>query len=242
MTSTQLLCIGHRGAMGHAPENTLASIRKALELGARAIEVDVYFVDGHLIVFHDQHLERTTDGTGLITDHPFSYLRHLDAGGGQQIPTLEEVCSATAGRALLNIELKGSGAAAPVASLISDMVRVGWQKNMFLVSAFDHQQLTEVAERDPEIKLGALYSKPPFDFREFMSSPGAYAANLPLTGVDGNIVDEAHFRQLKVFVYTVNTPEDIERMIQFNVDGVFTNYPERVARIYAQPAPSEGWS
>ena len=82
-----LLCIAHRGAMGHEPENTLASIRKAMELGASCIEIDAYYVDKHLVVFHDDRLERTTNGTGYLCDQSFEELRTLDAGNGQQIPT-----------------------------------------------------------------------------------------------------------------------------------------------------------
>ena len=86
-----MLCIGHRGAMGYAPENTLKSIEKALELKTPWVEVDVFYVDDHLVVIHDDRLERTTNGTGYVFDKTFAYLRTLDAGGGQQIPTLEEV-------------------------------------------------------------------------------------------------------------------------------------------------------
>ncbi|HPY41406.1 MAG TPA: glycerophosphodiester phosphodiesterase family protein, partial [Thiolinea sp.] len=78
-----LLCIAHRGAMGHAPENTIASIRKALELGAPCIEIDVYCVHGNLLVIHDERLERTTNGKGRLGDHDFGYLRSLDAGKGE---------------------------------------------------------------------------------------------------------------------------------------------------------------
>ncbi|MBW2492594.1 MAG: glycerophosphodiester phosphodiesterase, partial [Deltaproteobacteria bacterium] len=85
-----MLCIGHRGAMGHAPENTLYSIGKALELGSPCLEMDVYNVDGHLVVFHDHRLERTTNGTGYLLDQKFDDLRKLDAGNGEKIPTLEE--------------------------------------------------------------------------------------------------------------------------------------------------------
>lgn len=81
-----MLCIGHRGAMGHAPENTLLSMQKALELGAPWIEFDVYLVDGHLMVIHDKTLDRTTNGRGNVMDQTFAYLRTLDAGRGQNPP------------------------------------------------------------------------------------------------------------------------------------------------------------
>ena len=89
-----LLCIGHRGAAGHAPENTVVSIQKALELGAPCIEIDVYYVDRRIVVFHDDRLERTTNGSGNLVEQKFDYLRSLDAGGGEKIPTLEEVFEA----------------------------------------------------------------------------------------------------------------------------------------------------
>src|SRR5947208_10529090 len=83
-----LLCIGHRGACGHEPENTLRSIRRALELGAQGVEIDVRFVDGELVVFHDARLERTTNGRGQLARKSFADLRALDAGLGERIPTL----------------------------------------------------------------------------------------------------------------------------------------------------------
>ena len=111
-----MFCIGHRGARGHAPENTLASVRKAIELGADWIEVDVYGVDGELVVFHDDRLERTTNGEGLLMGQSFDYLRSLDAGDGELIPTLAEVFDVAADRVGINVELKGPGTAEPVAA------------------------------------------------------------------------------------------------------------------------------
>ena len=81
-----MLCIGHRGAMGYAPENTLKSLKKALELGASWVEGDVHYVDNNLIVMHDETLERTTNGKGYLADKTFSYLRSLDAGEGEKVP------------------------------------------------------------------------------------------------------------------------------------------------------------
>src|SRR6187455_3135798 len=85
------LCIGHRGACGHEPENTLRSVRRALELGAHGIEIDVHYVHGELLVIHDAKLERTTNGRGYISRKSLADLRALDAGQGERIPTLREV-------------------------------------------------------------------------------------------------------------------------------------------------------
>jgi glycerophosphoryl diester phosphodiesterase len=234
MQKPDLLCIGHRGARGHEPENTLRSIHKALALGTPCIEVDVHNVDGHLLVFHDDRLERTTDGVGYLSDHSFEYLRSLDAGGGQCIPTLEEVCELVDARAGLNIELKGQGTAAPVASLISNLFANGWDKEAILVSSFNHRELLEVKRLNHDIKLGALICALPVDDAKFAKNLGAFSVHPSLGFVDQQFVDDAHARGLKVYVHTVNHPEDIAKMHKLGVDGVFTGFPERVLENYAQ--------
>src|SRR5712675_1536867 len=103
MSARKLFCFGHRGARGHEPENTVRSLRKALKLGADGIEVDVYFVDGELVVIHDDTLERTTNGKGRVEKKTFAYLRSLDAGLGEHIPTLREIFRAVDRRAVINV-------------------------------------------------------------------------------------------------------------------------------------------
>ncbi|RLA12226.1 MAG: glycerophosphodiester phosphodiesterase [Gammaproteobacteria bacterium] len=236
MPKPAFLCIGHRGAMGHAPENTLASVRKALALGAEFIEMDVYWVDDQLMVFHDDRLERTTNGSGYLWDQSFELLRSLDAGDGEQIPTLDEVCKLIDQQAGLNIELKGPGTAAPVAAFINDLALNGWQQTSLLVSSFDHRQLAELKQLNPNIRLGALTASLPVDNARFAESLGAYSVHASLDFIDQVFVTDAHARGIKVYVYTVNYPEDIARMRQLGVDGVFTNFPERV--LNDGPVPS----
>lgn len=242
MQKPKLLCIGHRGAMGHKPENTLASIYKALELGALYIEIDVQSVAGHLLVFHDTRLERTTNGSGYLRERPFDYIRSLDAGGGQKIPTLEEACAAVFSRACINIELKGTGTAAPVSELINELIRKGWNQDAILVSSFDHRELLKIKRHLQNIKLGALIYGVPVDHARFAEDLGAFSVHPALDFVDQRFIDDAHYRNLKVFVYTVNHPEDIARSHQLGADGVFTSFPERVLRDYAQGDISNGWN
>jgi len=224
----KLLCIGHRGAMGHAPENTIASIEKALEMGAPCIEVDVYLVDGRLVVFHDERLERTTNGCGYLCDQTFGDLRKLNAGGGQKIPTLQEVFDVVDQRAGVNIELKGTGTVHPAARFISFLRERKWSDELLLVSSFNHRKLKALRQLDDRIKIGALTKERPADGAAFASALGAYSVHLSLESVDRRFVDDAHRRGLRVFVFTVNRPEDIARMEALGVDGVFTNYPQRV--------------
>ena len=129
------LCIGHRGAKGLEPENTLRSIRKALDLGVDGVEIDVYSVAGQLVVIHDETLERTTNGRGLVEEQSFDYLRSLDAGKGEKIPVLREVFDEVNRRAFINIELKGRHTAEPVMELIGEYTDGrGWVMGDFLVS------------------------------------------------------------------------------------------------------------
>ncbi len=241
MKKPDLLCIGHRGAMGHAPENTLDSIRKALELGAPCMEVDVYYVDEHLVVFHDERLERLTNGSGYLCDKTFDYLRSLDAGDGQQIPTLEEVCDVISSQACLNIELKGMGTAVPVAELLSKLIDRGWNKEKFLVSSFHHLELVEMRRLHPDIKLGALLRGIPVDAAKFAEDLDAFSVNPSLDCVNQRFVDDAHSRGLKVYAFAVDHREDIARMQSLGVDGVFTAYPERVLENYSQGNARDGW-
>lgn len=242
MQKPYLLCIGHRGAMGHAPENTLGSIRKALELGVPCMEVDVYYVDGHLVVFHDDRLERTTDGAGYLREQSFDYLRSLDAGDGQRIPTLEEVCEEIDSHACLNVELKGPDTAIPVAELLSKLIENGWDREKFLVSSFHHLELLEMKRLHQDIKLGALIRGLPVDGAKFAEDLGAFSVHQSLDFVDQRFVDDAHGRGLKVYVYAVDHPEDIARMQALGVDGVFTGFPERVLDNYAQGKIGDGWN
>jgi len=241
MNSRELLCIGHRGAMGHAPENTLKSIHKALELGAPCVEVDVHYVDGQLIVFHDNRLDRTTNGTGYVLEKKFDYLRTLDAGEGEKIPTLHEVFEAINLRAGVNIELKGPGTARPVAKFISSVQEVGWNNDLILVSSFNHRELALLHRLNPGLKIGALIGGIPVDDAAFAESMGAYSVHPSLDFIDGRFVDDAHSRGLRVFVFTVDHPEDIRKMRELGVDGVFTNYPERVLTDKKDREITIGW-
>lgn len=236
-----MLCIGHRGAKGHLPENTLASIQKALALGANFIEIDVYNIEGHLAVFHDNRFERTTDGEGYIQSQTFEYLRTLDAGNGERIPTLLEVCHLLDAKACLNIELKGPGTAAPVAALINKLVKQGWNKQAFLVSSFDHRQLLEIRRLDEDILRGALMCALPVDDTKFAEDLGAFSVHPSLEFIDQRYIDDAHARGMEVYAYTVNHLEDIEKMAALGVDGVFTDYPDRVLQCCPQGVFSNRW-
>jgi glycerophosphoryl diester phosphodiesterase len=222
-----LLCIAHRGASGVAPENTLLAVQKALDLGAPWIEVDVQLAQGELLVFHDRRLERTTNGQGYLAEKSLAYLRSLDAGQGEKIPLLREVLDLIGPQAGLNIELKGSGTAEPVATVVrSYLAHRGWSYDRLLVSSFDLDQLNKIKNLLPELKIGPLVSGPGGAYPEIAQKAGAYSVHIKRQEVSADFVADAHARGLKVFVYTVNTVRELERLQRLGVDGIFTDYPE----------------
>lgn len=221
--------IAHRGASGEYPENTLLAIEQAIVQDADAVEIDVFAVDGELIVIHDHHLSRTTNGEGSIYQHSLTQLQQLDAGRGQRIPTLWQVLQVLAPTRLwLNIELKGDNTAAPLVSLLAKAERdLGFSLNRIVVSSFNHHLLSELKQLCPALKLGALTASLALDYAAFASKLGAYSVNCDVSFINQAMVDDAKARGLKVFVYTVDQSDDIARLQSYGVDGIFSNYPAR---------------
>jgi glycerophosphoryl diester phosphodiesterase len=224
---SSLLCIGHRGACGHEPENTLRSVRRALEFGVQGIEIDVRAVRGELFVLHDATVNRTTNGTGYLTRKTFAQIHALDAGHGERIPTLREVFETVERRAFINIELKGRSTALPVSALIEEFIGArGWSYNDFLVSSFYRRELRRII--NPRIRLALLVTRPSALYHLAAKRLRCGAINVALRHVTAHFVEDAHRRGLAVFVYTVNSAADIARMRDLRVDGVFSDFPERV--------------
>ena len=227
----KLICFAHRGASGHEPENTLSAVEKAIALGADWIEVDVYAVKDELIVIHDERLERTTNGTGYVTEKPLAYLRSLDAGKGQRIPTLREVLDSVNRRAGINVELKGPKTARLAVILIEEYVRERqWNYEQFIVSSFNRRQLIKVKKLNPHIRIGILIDLPRRHYAIFARRYDAYSVHVQIDLARARFVARAHERGLKVFVYTVNSSEDIDRLQALGVDGIFTDFPELVVK------------
>ena len=218
----------HRGAKGYEPENTLSAFTKALDLGAGWIEADVYLVEDEIVVIHDDRLERTTNGSGYVTDSSLEYLRSLDAGKGQHIPFLTEVLALIDGKAGINIELKGPGTAAHVARLIDQHLAASkWHRDQFIVSSFDHPELFAFRQLMPEIRIGALTANIPLGYAEFAEPFNAWSIHASIEFINREFVDDAHQRGMKMFVYTVNHWDDYARLRELAVDGIFSDFPDR---------------
>lgn len=220
--------LAHRGARGHAPENTLLAFDRCIKAGAKWIELDVQLHDGELWVFHDLNLERCTDGHGWLVDHPRDVLRKLDAGDGEQIPFLREALETIGRRAQVNVELKtAQGTAAAVATLLREFLARGWKVDDFMVSSFHLPELRDFHRRMPEVPMLMLLCGVPLNLAADAQALGAGTVGLDLNFVDDALVADAHQRGLKVFVYTVNEAEDVKRLRARGIDGVFSDFPER---------------
>ena len=222
-----MITIGHRGAAGYEPENTILSFQKAIDLNVDMIEFDVQLCkSGEVVIFHDDSLERTTNGVGFVSETSLTELQKLDAGKGQKMPTLTETFESIGNKVKINVELKGRSTAAPVSQIIRQFVNSGKiQMEDILVSSFMIDELLIVRKLFPELKIAPLFYKLPEDFSEIASSLQAHSININIKFLTENDVKQVHASAYKLYVYTVNKTEDKARMQNWGVDGVFTDFP-----------------
>lgn len=217
--------IGHRGAAGHAPENTLRAIETGIAMGADMIEVDVQrSSDGHLLIIHDDRVERTTNGTGAVAQMTLKELRSLDAGNGERLPTLDEVLTATSGRAGVMLELKVPGIARDVAAA----VRVRSFQGEVVFASFFHAELLAVREVLPDALTLALIEAVPVKLTAFAEEARATHAGISRETATPDFVAALHDRNIRIFVYTVNAPADVHRIRGLGVDGLISDFPDRL--------------
>jgi glycerophosphoryl diester phosphodiesterase len=227
----------HRGASAFAPENTLAAFELAVQQKADAIELDAKLTaDGQVVVIHDQSVDRTTDGHGRVGEMNLAQIRHLDAGShfapvfhGERIPTLEEVFAALGDKILINIELTNYASMTDsLPEKVADLVRRHQLAERVMFSSFNplallwaHRKLSE-----PPIGLLAQQGKPGAWARSWIGRIIGYnSLNPELSDVDLHLVENAHQHGKRILVYTVNQAEDIKRIFQLHVDGIFTDNP-----------------
>jgi glycerophosphoryl diester phosphodiesterase len=235
------ICYAHRGARGHAPENTLLAFELAFDLGADGIECDVQRSrDGQLVILHDGTVNRTTNGAGLVAAKPFAELRALNAGRRwgipQRIPTLAETLEVIWRRGgTLNLEIKGESEAeavgtaevvAPVLAALDDA-----QRECILVSSFTHPAVAALKRHVPSPRVAVLYGDREWRKRDMVTTArelGAEAIHPGVSLVTPEVVRQAHHAGLRVNVWTANRWSTIARLIGWGVDGLFSDYPERV--------------
>jgi len=231
------LVISHAACGGHAPENTLAGIRKAIELGADAIEIDVQAsADGVPVLMHDPTVDRTTNGSGAVASLSLDRLRLLDAGG-EPVPALAEVLDLTRGNVLLVMEIKQPGIERQVAEVVQER---GALREVMTWSFFP-QALEGMRRAEPRIPCGLLISAQPLpgwpEMRELAIGLGAQAVSVFFDGVDVQLARDCQRSGLALYTWTVDPEAEIARLIDLGVGGICTNYPDRAVRLLKERGP-----
>lgn len=221
---------GHRGNPAACPENTLASFRSAIELGVDMIECDVHLSqDGELVVIHDHTLDRTTDGSGLVVAKTLRELRELDAGAGERIPVLAEVCELARPSVGLCVEIKQIPI--PYPGLEQRLVAVLRELDMVgqtAVISFHHGAVRTVHELEPGLVVGVLEGARPIDPVALMRGAGARIYAPHYGAMDPALVQEVHAGGGVVGCWTVDDEAAIQWTRACRPDSVFTNRPAEI--------------
>jgi len=232
------LVIAHRGASGTLPENTLPAYELAVSQGADMIEIDLHRTrDGETVVTHDEDLARL-GGRGEVAEADVAEIRALDAGGGAAVPTLDEVLDAFGGRVPFNLELK-RGRRRRYDDLETAALAAVERRGLLestLFSSFDDATLAELGSQSPEARIALLLSARSASRPiERALALGAEAVNPSLFVVTPELIEAAHQVGLAVHVYTVDAEDDMLRLIDLGVDGLFTNFPARMRALLESP-------
>lgn len=238
--------IAHRGASGLTPENTLSAFRRAIELGADMIELDVALSrDDEVVVMHDATLERTTSGSGQVRDRTLRELQQLDAGrsvdpdhGDHRIPTLVEVLDLARDRTLLNIEIKAEAVTdrcrGGIADLVIRLVLDHGLDDRAILSSFDPRSLDHARRIAPRMYRASLFDARHHDGLGPVSAAqdaGAVLLSLSRAQVNEAMVEQCHQVGTLVAVYTVNEVSQMEQLLAMGVDALFTDRPDRMVRL-----------
>lgn len=235
---------GHRGASAYAPENTMAAFKKAVELGADGIELDIHLTkDGEIIIIHDEKVDRTTDCEGMVRSFTLEELQKLDAGSwfdekfkDEKIPTLKEVLELIKNTSLiLNIEIKVGYRLYP--HIEEKLIALLKEYNMLdrcIISSFDHYSLVKIKELDPNIKTGVLYMSSlykPWNYAKIIKADALHPHYLTVTK---ELIQGTFMNNLPINTYTVNDDKTLRNLAEAKITGIITNYPDKAKRIITE--------
>jgi len=231
-----VLIVAHRGASGHAPENTLAAFRKAVTLGATFIETDLQLTrDTHFVAIHDETVNRTTNGQGAVHDLSLAEIRRLDAGSwfgseftGERVPTLEEALEfAKKHDVVFYLELKPAGSWGGEHALIGALRESGEIARTIVIS-FDTGILAALRKIEPTLMTGVLYDGQLTDPLDAALEVGARQVVVRGDLVTPWMIAEARRKDLQVVCWTVNHPAHMRSLVAAGVDGIMSDYPDRL--------------
>jgi len=233
--------IAHRGASAYAPENTLPAFAKALEMGSDGLELDVHMSkDGHLVVIHDERVDRTSNGKGFIKDLTLSELKALDFGGwfapeftATPIPTLEEVMELIKDwKGMLNIEIKSGPILYPgIEEKLIRLIKSYRYEDQVIFSSFNHYSLLQIKALDPGMKIGLLYGAALVEPWRYAQQLGAEALHPLYHSVIPELVQGCKANAVALHPWTIDDEASIERMCRLGVEGIITNKPDVAIRV-----------
>lgn len=229
----------HRGFRTKYPENTLLGFEKALETGCYGIELDVQMShDEHLVIIHDETVDRTTNGTGAIKDMSLSQIQALDAGDGQHIPTLDEYLSLVQNVDLVtNIELKNNVVDYPqLEEKVLQQIRARHMETKILFSSFNHNAVIKMKALAPNVPCGFLCGEmvDVTAMAALMAEHGVEFLHPRLSVLNETLMDELVQRNIPIHVWTVNEDDDLRRMEAYGVQGLFTDDPVNAQKVLSK--------
>jgi glycerophosphoryl diester phosphodiesterase len=224
------LLFAHRGVHLAVPENTIEAFSKTIQLNSKAVEFDIQIVANELFVFHDFNTARLTGVDKVFDTYTVDEVLNLKVLSNYKIPKLTEVLDEFLNTdILINIEIKNSGCSKALDKILNDYANRGLNTNKILVSSFNHLELLEFSKLNNKIKVAPLFGHIPLSIDLIFKSFNPYSINISVDLVNSNIVNLCRSNNTKIFVYTVNTRADFERVYQLGIDGVFTDQLETLA-------------
>lgn len=229
----------HRGASGYYPENTMLAFEKAIEQGCTGIETDVHVTrDGYLVLMHDEKVDRTTDGTGFIKDYTLDKLRKLDAGKWKNedfkkltIPTVEELLELTHNKDItINFEIKTDNILYEnIEEKLIELIYKYNASNKVILSSFNHYTVHKCKEIDKNIKAGLLYMEGLFEPHLYAKIVGVEAIHPYYHAIDNKeVIERVKASGIMINTWTVNDESTMKKFLKYNVDGIITNYPDKL--------------
>jgi len=253
-TQARTRVIAHRGFSGAAPENTIAAVRAAVEINADMVEIDVTLTsDGHIVVIHDEILDRTTSGSGKVSDFTRAELQQLDAGAwfapefaGERIPSLDAVLDEIEDRILLNVEIKSEAVERGIVAKVASAIQRQRMEDQVVVSSFSPTALEQMHTEAPEIRTAVLYNTSFHkgqDAVEIVDGLGASVFNIKRQRLNKKMLHRCREHDIPVGLYTVNKPRRMRRLVKKGIDAIFTDHPDRLLEILnptamGAPAPT----
>lgn len=222
------MIIAHRGGKALGPENTIGTMKKALDAGAHGIELDVRATfHQELMVIHDPTLERTTNGKGEIAKLSQKEIQRFDAGAGERVPSLIQVLDAlSTTTSKVFVELKHPNTALPVAKIVDHYVaNKGYMNSQIIIISFFHQLLAMIHQKYPKLILGASLKEIPEGLAACGEYTGAKFLLPQIEVLNLDFMKDAHARGMKVVTWTCDSKEQIGKAIAHEVDGIITGDP-----------------